>query len=145
MATTKPAKRSRKPNPLVKPSAYECMDDFIMLEPEMEAEISEGGIHIPEQARKLLNEGKIVKVGPNTSSHLLKGMYVVFDSSSEYRLDLGGGTVVFVVKESNVILYRQGDVVSKLFPAAKACPHGVPATQLCRKCAEDYDRDFKQK
>lgn len=88
-----------------------------MLEPQQEDEKTEGGIFIPEQARQYLNEGKIMKKGPHVSEHLNKGMYVVFDSSSEYRLELTKGVIVFVVREPNVILYRN-DITSKLFPKA---------------------------
>lgn len=88
-----------------------------MLEPELEPEKTDGGIVIPEQVRKYLNEGKILKKGPNVSEHLQKGMYVVFDSSSEYRLELAKGVVVFVIREIHVILYRN-DITSKLFPKA---------------------------
>lgn len=117
--------RKRKPNPVVPPEAYNPFTDYIMLEPELEAEVSDGGIHIPEAVRKFLNEGKILKKGPDVSDLLRNGMFVVFEQSSEYRLDIGGGKVVFVVKESNVILYRE-DVAGRLFPAKEKIP-ALPA------------------
>lgn len=124
--------KKRKPNPIVNPMDYECHEDYIMLEPEQEAEITDGGIVIPEQARKYLNEGKILKKGPHVGEHLQKGMFVVFDSSSEYRLELAKGVVVFVVKESNVILYRN-DITSKLFPAAPPQKLTMPPSMSSRK------------
>lgn len=105
----------RKPNPVVKAADYCPFGDYIMLKPEQQAEKSEGGIIIPEQARKYLNEGQILKVGPDVGTTLKEGMFVTFDSSSEYTLDLGE-MVVFVVKESNVILFRH-DITARLFPA----------------------------
>lgn len=104
-----------KPNPIVKAADYNPFGDYIMLKPEQQAEKSDGGIIIPEQARRFLNEGQILKLGPQVTSDLKEGMFVTFDSSSEYQLDLGE-MVVFVVKESNVILYRN-DVAARLFPA----------------------------
>lgn len=106
----------RKPNPVIKAADYKPFSDYIMLKPEQQAEKTEGGIIIPEQARRFLNEGQILKCGPDVTSELKPGMFVTFDSSSEYQLDLGE-MVVFVVKESNVILYRE-DVAAKLFPAS---------------------------
>jgi len=112
---TQPAPRKRKPNPVVKATDYHPFGDYIMLKPEQEEEQTAGGIIIPEQARKFLNEGQILKLGPDVGSDLKEGMFVTFDSTSEYRLDLGE-MVVFVIKESNVILFRN-DIAAKLFPA----------------------------
>jgi len=106
---------SSKPNPTVNPDDYLPFDDFIMLEPEQVPEKTDGGIIIPEQARAFLSEGKVLKVGGSVNSQIKPGMFVTFDAASEYRLDLGN-KIVFVVRESNLILYRK-DHTKTLFPA----------------------------
>lgn len=128
----------RKPNPIVDPNSYEPLGDYIILEPEQEAEVSEGGIHIPEQARSYLNEGKVVKTGPDVSPNISKGKFVTFEASSEFRLKMAKDLVLFVVKESSLILIRE-DKVSKLFPAhggapdfQKACGHSQVTTLIAR-------------
>lgn len=94
---------------------YVPENDFILLLPEIEPEKSDGGIIIPEQARKTLDEGEIIATGPRVSEHLKLGMFIVFNKSSEYRLKLDDGTLVFAVSEINVILHRHP--TKALFPA----------------------------
>lgn len=107
-----------KPNPIVDPDDYQPLKDFLLLEPEQEAEVSEGGIIIPDQARHFLNEGKILKVGPDCSEALQPGMFVTFEGSSEYKLKLAKDLTIFCVRESNLILIREDKSAAKrLFPA----------------------------
>ncbi len=103
-----------KPNPIAADD-YQPYADYLMLKPEQEAEKSEGGIIIPEQARKYLNEGKVLKVGPQVDTLISPGLFVTFEAASEYRLDLGNGNVVFVIKENSIILFRENRL-GKIFP-----------------------------
>ena len=94
---------------------YSPVRDFILLRPEIEPETSEGGIIIPDQARRTLNEGEIIKIGPECSADLKVGHHVVFAAASEYKLLMPDGALLVVVSESNLILTRPP--VKKLFPA----------------------------
>ena len=94
---------------------YSPVRDFILLRPEIEPDITEGGIVIPDQSRRTLNEGEIIKIGPECSAELKVGHHVVFSAASEYKLMMPDGTLVLVVSESNLILTRPP--VKKLFPA----------------------------
>lgn len=81
--------------------------DYMILQPELIAEKSEGGIIIPEQARRVLNEGVILKVGPLCSPHLKPGVRVVFTNSSDFSLKMEGDKTVSLVQETNVLMYAK--------------------------------------
>lgn len=139
----------RKPNPIVDPNSYEPLGDYIILEPQQEEAITEGGIHIPEQARSYLNEGKVVKTGPDVSPNISKGKFVTFEASSEFRLKMAKDLILFVVKESSLILIRE-DKVSKLFPelppARYLCAqHQYEADIPCPKCSAEFQKNFGTK
>lgn len=132
----------RKPNPIVDPNSYEPLGDYIILEPQQEDEISEGGIVIPDQARSYLNEGKVVKTGPDVSPNISKGKFVTFEAASEFRLKMAKDLVLFVVKESSLILIRE-DKVSKLFPqpsVGRCAQHDAP--NPCPVCAAEFQKSF---
>lgn len=93
---------------------YAPTRNFIVIRPELEEEKSAGGIVIPEQARRSLNEGEVLKCGPQVSTDISIGMFVVFTQSSEFRLQMDDGQLVFVVAEDNLILTRPAE--KKLFP-----------------------------
>lgn len=102
-------------NPQPDTEDYNPARNFIIIRPEIEPEKTEGGIIIPEQARNFLNEGEILKTGPEVSSDLQPGMFITFTTQSEFRLKMNDGSLVFAVAEDNVILTRQPR--KKLFPA----------------------------
>lgn len=134
----------RKPNPIVDPNSYEPLGDYIILEPQQEDEISEGGIVIPDQARSYLNEGKVVKTGPDVSSNISKGKFVTFEAASEFRLKMAKDLILFVVKESSLILIRE-DKVAKLFPAPEQTlyrceKHQHHAAIPCPACKEEFNK-----
>lgn len=136
-----------KPNPLVNPDDYHPYGTFIMLEPEYEPEISEGGIFIPEQARHTLNEGKVLKVGPEVSKEITPGMFLTFGASSEYKLALAKDVVVFVIPETAIILTRK-DKASKLFPtrvSLNTCEkHNFSSDDIpCPQCVEEYNHNVR--
>lgn len=85
---------------------YNPAKNYFLVKPEMESEKSEGGIIIPEQARHMLNEGEVLKCGPECGSDIVPGMFITWAGNSEYKLDIEGATVI-AVQESNVILTRQ--------------------------------------
>jgi co-chaperonin GroES (HSP10) len=83
---------------------------FIMITPALAAEVSSGGIFIPEQARASLNQGTIVRMGPDVPRCLPGdptgykiGDVIMFVAHSEYKVALDG-TEYKLVDASNVIL-----------------------------------------
>lgn len=106
-----------KPTRTVPPDSYLPAADFLLLDVAKEEEV-QGGIIIPEQARKFLHEGEILKVGPQVSPHFQKGMFVVFSPASEFRLEIEKDVFVTAVAEPNIILYR--DPLQPLFPIPAA-------------------------
>lgn len=99
--------KTSKPTRTVPTNDYCPAADFLLIKPELAPDVSEGGIIIPEQAQRMLNEGEILKIGPNVSSIYKAGMFVVFSPASEYKLELEKGVFVLAVAEPNIMLYRQ--------------------------------------
>lgn len=96
---------------------YSPAKDYLILKPELEVDHTESGIFIPEQARRVINEGEIIKCGPLVPDHLKTGMMVVFTQSSEYKLKLDDGSTVLVVSAENIILFRDAPTKKVFFPA----------------------------
>lgn len=111
---------------------YHPAADYVLIKPEKQPDHSEGGIFIPDQSRKTLNEGEIIECGPQVSDIFRKGMFVVFSPASEYRLELAPGEIVFAVSEPNIMLWREPK--SSLFPT----PSNIAGVQIPR-CPE-HDR-----
>lgn len=97
---------------------YSPTRNFIIIRPELEEEKTASGIIIPEQARRSLNEGEVLDCGPLVSTSITIGMFVVFTQSSEFRLQMDDGQLVFVVAEDNLLLTRPAE--KKLFPAKES-------------------------
>ena len=83
---------------------YLPTQNYIIIVPEKQPEISKGGIFIPEQAKNNPVEGVVEKIGPNCCD-VKVGDKVVFTEHSEYRIKDEGVDLV-IVAESNVILRK---------------------------------------
>ena len=105
--------------------------DYMILQPELIAEKSEGGIIIPEQARRVLNEGVILKVGPLCSPHLKPGVRVVFTNSSDFSLKMEGDKTVSLVQETNVLMYAMPPSITL---RTRCTNHNWDGEGLCPKC-----------
>lgn len=77
---------------------------FILCQPILAAEKTQGGILIPEQARNPLNQGKILAIG-DALSHADWHEFdtVMWTAHSEYKLTLDGAEFILVSVE-NIIL-----------------------------------------
>lgn len=120
----------------------------MLIEPEIMPEKSEGGIIIPDQARRSLNEGRIIKKGPLVSDKLEVGMFIVFTQSSEYQLEMNDKTIVYAVNETNVLMFRalKPNKKDKLFPATteqyECNKHSYMGQVPCPKCVEEYNKQI---
>jgi co-chaperonin GroES (HSP10) len=91
---------------------FEVTSDYIVLLPIEDAEKSEGGIFIPEQARRPLNYGTVVKIGETLmdtpENELLQfckiGTKVVFPLHVEHRIQ-HKRTTFYIIKADDVICY----------------------------------------
>lgn len=86
-------------------TAYEPQNDFLLVRP-MDKEKYQGKIYIPEQYQKQSNEGEVLKVGPLGPQELL-GCGVVFAGSSEYRVQVETGEVLYVIPANQILLSRK--------------------------------------
>lgn len=129
---------------------YNPAGQYLMLKPEHTEEESDGGIIIPEQARRLLNEGEILKVGPLVTNPLYRiGMFVVFEPASEHELEIEKGVRVLVVHENNITMWRNPP--KTLFPASgnrSTCDEhgweGAGPCPICQSKAEFGQAQAKQ-
>lgn len=109
------------PKRTVSADDYYPATGHLLIRPEKDAAESEGGIIIPDQARKTLNEGEIIKAGEDTAP-FKPGMYVVFDPNTEHALEIEKGVEVLVVHVNNVIMWRHPQ--TPLFPIPPAVGAG---------------------
>jgi co-chaperonin GroES (HSP10) len=86
-------------------SGFEPVANYILLEPKLSAEVSQGGIIIPEQSRQSLTQGTIVKKGANVTRFDI-GDEVVFKQHAEDRLEIDGKHFLFL-DDSAVIMHRK--------------------------------------
>lgn len=131
------------PKRTVSPDDYYPATGHLLIRPEKDAAESEGGIIIPDQARKTLNEGEILKAGEDTAP-FKPGMYVVFDPNTEHALEIEKGVEVLVVHVNNVIMWRHPQ--TPLFPITfpqdkfKCERHNWNGNSFCPRCSEEYGK-----
>lgn len=129
-----------KPTRTVPANDYCPAAGYLLIQPEVDAAISDGGIHIPDQARKTLNEGQVLKVGADCGGYAV-GMFVVFEPASEHELEIEKGVRVLVVHINNVLMYRHHP--QSLFPARRPTEKGKFCDQHfhpypCPVCEKNY-------
>lgn len=73
--------------------------DYLLLSPLPQKEVSTGGIILPESSKERKNQGTIIAEGPecpNTPFSPVKGDIVVFPAHDEYRLTHHGEEYILV-------------------------------------------------
>lgn len=81
--------------------------DYMIVEPDRVPEKTAGGIVIPDQSRRSLNEGTIIKLGPECNEHAHKvGDRIVFSESSEFKIKQDDDSIIVVVQEVNILLCK---------------------------------------
>lgn len=91
---------------------YEPTFDRVIVVPFEEGERSSGGIIIPEAAKRVLNQGEVLKVGI-ACSFAKVGMFVIFELHTESRITIDGVTF-FVLNESNVMAFKNPEMQDDL-------------------------------
>lgn len=84
---------------------YSPFGDYLLLVPAESDAVSKGGIIIPEQSRRNMHEGTIIKLGPEAPSTLKEGMVIFFDQHSEYKIK-DGEQLLYIVSAKNVLLCK---------------------------------------
>lgn len=84
---------------------YEPLRNLIIAQPIEQDEVTPGGIFIPEQSRKTLNEAVIVLAGPEVDERLKPGETIVFAQHSETRVRIDGEHFL-IMEETNVLLKK---------------------------------------
>ena len=75
----------------------------LLLEPVQEADQSKGGIWIPDRAKNVMNQGKVLELGPDVPEGVVKvGEMVVFTMHVEYRIQIDNKW--FIVVNVNDVL-----------------------------------------
>lgn len=81
---------------------YKTHGTNLVVLPFQEAE-KKGTIIIPDSAKKVLNQGTVLKRGAMCSEQIMEGDIVIFGLHTEYRITLDD-QMYFVVKEEDVYL-----------------------------------------
>jgi co-chaperonin GroES (HSP10) len=73
--------------------------------------MSEGGIILPNETYRKTNRGIVLKQGPTVdpSSPFRPGVEVFFPANTDYTIEVGGETV-YLVRETDVIMYRSANI-----------------------------------
>lgn len=87
-------------------NGFDPVGNYILLRPRLAAEVSTGGIIIPEQSRQSLTQGTIVKKGKGVANFEI-GDEVVFKQHAEDRLVIDGETFLFLDDQA-VIMVKKG-------------------------------------
>jgi chaperonin GroES len=90
---------------------YLPLGDQIVAVSIAQDEVSEGGIFIPEMARKTFNEAVVHSCGPEVPDHIKEGCTVVFEPHSEARVKIDGEHYVCVAFK-NVLLYKPAEIAA---------------------------------
>lgn len=84
---------------------YEPIGHFMLLVPKLASEVSTGGLFIPEQARKTLTQGTVVKVGSLVQNFKL-GDEVIYIQHTEHTITVDGRNYI-LLEDSNIILAKR--------------------------------------
>lgn len=94
-------------------SKFDPVGEYLLLIPKQAAEVSEGGIFIPEMARGGLTQGTVIKVG-----HLVKdygvGDEIIFGQHTESRLDIDNEPYI-LLNQVNVMMVAKHNEIT-VFP-----------------------------
>lgn len=80
----------------------------MLLIPKTAAEMSDGGIFIPEAARSGLTQGTILKRGSLVTEYNI-GDEIIFAQHSESRIEIDGNPYL-ILNQTNVLLCKRGTI-----------------------------------
>lgn len=133
-------KRQRIPTIADVPSLYRPCLNLLMVVPLADIE-KVGGIIIPDTARKQLNEGHIVAMGPLCGAKLEVGDCITWDEHSENRMNVDGFNFI-LVNESQVAMRIPKAELEAAYAAEiglKIAPRPEPAAHSSAPEREDCD------
>lgn len=81
--------------------------NYLMLEPILLPEVSEGGIILPGDVYRKTNRGLVMKQGPSVdpASPFRPGVEVFFPANTDYTIEVEGASV-YLVRETDIIMFR---------------------------------------
>lgn len=85
---------------------YTAANDFVLISREVVRK-SEGGMHLPDAAPIVRNEGKIISVGPLVKGEFKEGQVITFTSMSEHLLDLRETECICAVRENLISAIKE--------------------------------------
>jgi chaperonin GroES len=86
---------------------FKPVGEHMVLKPKTSAEMSAGGIYIPESARGGLTQGTVIKKGDGVNDYDI-GDEIIFQQHSETRIEMDGEMVI-ILHQNNVILVAKAD------------------------------------
>lgn len=85
---------------------YTATNDFILISREVVRK-SEGGMHLPDAAPMVRNEGTVISIGPLVKGEFKLGQVITFTSMSEHLIDLREHEAICAVREATVSAIKE--------------------------------------
>jgi co-chaperonin GroES (HSP10) len=86
---------------------FNPVGENMLLQPKKAAEVSDGGIYIPESARGGLTQGTVVKKGALVTEYEI-GDEILFAQHTETRLEMDGEPYI-LLNQANVLMFAKGN------------------------------------
>lgn len=80
---------------------YTAVNDFLLINREVVRK-SEGGMHLPDAAPMVRNEGTVISIGPLVKGEFKIGQVITFTAMSEHLIDLRATEAICAVREATV-------------------------------------------
>lgn len=85
---------------------YTATNDFLLISREVVRK-SEGGMHLPDAAPMVRNEGTVISVGPLVKGDFKNGQVITFTALSEHLIDLRETEAICAVREGTVSAIKE--------------------------------------
>lgn len=86
------------------PTAYHPNLNHLMVIPLDEQDVSEGGIHLPNQSRIVYNEGHVVERGPQCVGKIMPGDCTMWNPHTQVVMNIEGVRFI-LVPETQILMY----------------------------------------
>lgn len=85
---------------------YKAANDFVLISREVVRK-TDGGMHLPDDAPIVRNEGKVISVGPLVKGDFKDGQVITFTAMSEHLIDLRETECICAVRENLISAIKE--------------------------------------
>lgn len=91
---------------------YKPLDSIVVLEPFEESDMI-GKLYIPSTAKRPLNQGRVIDIGPNVSEHIFIGGIVLFAMHMESPVTIDRDKWLLIEEQHIQCIAKEEDVLKK--------------------------------